>query len=549
MLSFFSQLRNKQISLFMFNIIIAIWLGAILNIGFYKKVHLLTPYLGIKATLFLAATVVIVVATYYAALQILNWKWTAKIFAILLVFIGGFSSYFVNTLGVIISPDQIQNIAQTDVAEATDLLSLRFVLWTIFFVVLPIFLITQVKLKSEKILPLLLKKVLSIALAFAVVGGLLFAYYVDFAAIFREHRDLKGMISPQNTISSVMSYYRKKAPKKNLPLVKYGEDAHQVQQTQKDLPKLMVLVVGETARAESFSLNGYAKNTNPELSKQDILNFSQVSSCGTATAVSVPCMFSGMPRADYDEQLASHREGLLDIAKRAGYQVTWIDNNSGCKGACDRVEQYQIPEDLKQKWCKDGECLDDILIDSLKLYLASIPKNDKRPRLVVLHQVGSHGPAYYKRAPEKYQPFKPTCDTNAIQGCSPAELINSYDNTIVYTDHVLSQMINILKEVSNYQTGFWYLSDHGESTGEHGMYLHGSPYSIAPSQQTHIPMIMWFSDGWKQHNLAQVNCLNQQTKQKLSQDNLFPSLLSLLNVKTKVINPQLDMLHSCANIN
>ncbi|HAS96230.1 phosphoethanolamine transferase [Acinetobacter nosocomialis] len=549
MLSFFSTLRNKQISLFMFNFIIAIWLGAILNFGFYKKVHLLTPYLGIKATFFLAATVVIVVATYYAALQILNWKWTAKIFAILLVFIGGFSSYFVNTLGVIISPDQIQNIAQTDVAEATDLLSLRFGLWTIFFVILPIFLITQVKLKSEKILPLLLKKVLSIALAFAVVGGLLFAYYVDFAAIFREHRDLKGMISPQNTISSVMSYYRKKAPKKNLPLVKYGEDAHQVQQTQKDLPKLMVLVVGETARAESFSLNGYAKNTNPELSKQDILNFSQVSSCGTATAVSVPCMFSGMPRADYDEQLASHREGLLDIAKRAGYQVTWIDNNSGCKGACDRVEQYQIPEDLKQKWCKDGECLDGILIDSLKQYLASIPKDDKRPRLVVLHQMGSHGPAYYKRAPEGYQPFKPTCDTNAIQGCSPAELLNSYDNTIVYTDHVLSQMINTLKEVSNYQTGLWYLSDHGESTGEHGMYLHGSPYSIAPSQQTHIPMIMWFSDGWKQHNLAQVNCLNQQTKQKLSQDNLFPSLLSLLDVQTQVINPQLDMLHSCAHVN
>lgn len=549
MLSFFSTLRNKQISLFMFNFIIAIWLGAILNFGFYKKVHLLTPYLGIKATFFLAATVVIVVATYYAALQILNWKWTAKIFAILLVFIGGFSSYFVNTLGVIISPDQIQNIAQTDVAEATDLLSLRFGLWTIFFVILPIFLITQVKLKSEKILPLLLKKVLSIALPFAVVGGLLFAYYVDFAAIFREHRDLKGMISPQNTISSVMSYYRKKAPKKNLPLVKYGEDAHQVQQTQKDLPKLMVLVVGETARAESFSLNGYAKNTNPELSKQDILNFSQVSSCGTATAVSVPCMFSGMPRTDYDEQLASHREGLLDIAKRAGYQVTWIDNNSGCKGACDRVEQYQIPEDLKQKWCKDGECLDGILIDSLKQYLASIPKDDKRPRLVVLHQMGSHGPAYYKRAPEGYQPFKPTCDTNAIQGCSPAELLNSYDNTIVYTDHVLSQMINTLKEVSNYQTGLWYLSDHGESTGEHGMYLHGSPYSIAPSQQTHIPMIMWFSDGWKQHNLAQVNCLNQQTKQKLSQDNLFPSLLSLLDVQTQVINPQLDMLHSCAHVN
>ena len=448
MLNFFSTLKHKQISLFMFNLIIAIWLGAILNIGFYHQVHLLTPYFGIKAILFLAATVVIVVAAYYAVLQILNWKWTAKIFAILLVVIGGFSSYFVNTLGVIISPDQIQNMIQTDVSEVSDLISLRFGLWTVFFVVLPIILITQVKLKKEKVSYLLMKKLGSIIASSAIVGILLFVYYVDFASIFREHRDLKGMISPQNSISSLMSYYHKMAPKKNLLLIHYGEDAHQVQQVQSNLPKLMVLVVGETARAESFALNGYSKNTNPELSKQDILNFSQVSSCGTATAVSVPCMFSGMPRVDYDEQLASHREGLLDIAKRAGYQVTWIDNNSGCKGTCDRVEQYKIPEKLKQKWCKDGECYDDILIDSLNDYLATIPKEDTRPRLIVLHQVGSHGPAYYKRAPAQYQPFKPTCDTNAIQGCSQTELLNSYDDTIVYTDHVLSQIINNLKELN-----------------------------------------------------------------------------------------------------
>ncbi|MGQ8172272.1 phosphoethanolamine transferase domain-containing protein, partial [Acinetobacter baumannii] len=104
----------------------------------------------------------------------LNWKWTAKIFAILLIFIGGLSSYFVNTLGVIISPDQIQNMVQTDVSEVTDLISLRFVLWTIFFVILPIFLITQVKFKQEKVSRLLLKKVFSLVASFAVVGVLLF---------------------------------------------------------------------------------------------------------------------------------------------------------------------------------------------------------------------------------------------------------------------------------------------------------------------------------------------------------------------------------------
>ena len=308
----------------------------------------------------------------------------------------------------------------------------------------------------------------------------------------------------------------------------------------------MVLVVGETARAESFSLNGYAKNTNPELSKLDIINFSQVSSCGTATAVSVPCMFSGMPRKDYDEQLASHREGLLDIAQRAGYKVTWMDNNSGCKGACNRVEQYQIPQQLKDKWCaKNGDCYDEILVDSLKTYLATIPETDKTPRLIVLHQMGSHGPAYYQRSKAPFQPFKPSCDSNAIQGCSRTELLNSYDNSIVYTDHVLSSLIQVLKGNSAYQTGFWYLSDHGESTGEHGLYLHGSPYAIAPTQQTHVPMLMWFSPEWTAQNATQITCLAQQKSKQLSQDNLFPSLLSLLDVKTQTIDEQNNMLQYC----
>ncbi|EXS22742.1 hypothetical protein J658_2228, partial [Acinetobacter baumannii 573719] len=216
--------------------LLSIWLGLFLNIGFFKKIHQLTPYNGIKSVLFLGATLVILIAAYNLIFQLINWKWTAKIFAILLIFIGGFSSYFVNTLGVIISPDQIQNMIQTDVSEVSDLISLRFGLWTIFFVVLPIILITQVKLKKEKVSYLLMKKLGSIVASCAIVGILLFVYYVDFASIFREHRDLKGMISPQNSISSLMSYYHKMAPKKNLPLIHYGEDAHQVQQVQSNLP-------------------------------------------------------------------------------------------------------------------------------------------------------------------------------------------------------------------------------------------------------------------------------------------------------------------------
>ncbi|RKG46336.1 phosphoethanolamine--lipid A transferase [Acinetobacter cumulans] len=530
-----------------FNLLVSVWLAFALNIGFYQKLHQLTPYQGMKSWLFLIASVLVVTALYNILLQLLQWRWTAKVVALILLFIGGFSAYFVCSLGVVISPDQIQNAMQTDPQEVKGLMSIRLLFWSIFMVALPMLVATCIPLKVETKSKILIKKGVHLIASFAVLAAMLFVFYVDYAAIFRQHRDLKGMISPQNAIAAGFSYFHHQAPKENLPLVKYGEDAHLVEKTaQAKKPKLMVLVVGETARAESFSLNGYAKNTNPELSKLDVINFSQVSSCGTATAVSVPCMFSGMPRSDYDENLANHREGLLDIAQRAGYKVTWIDNNSGCKGTCTRVEQVEISPELKKKWCTpEGECYDQILVDALNQYIEKIPADDQTPRLIVLHQVGSHGPAYYARATPEFQKFKPTCDTNAIQGCTQDALINSYDNSIVYTDHILSEVIQSLKANSKYQTGFWYLSDHGESTGEYGMYLHGAPYAMAPSQQTHVPMIMWFSAEWKAHQAANVSCLSQQKSKVLSQDNLFPSLLSILGVQTQVIDAKNDMLQNC----
>lgn len=536
-----------QLSVTKLNFLVAIWIGIFLNFAFLEKIHALTPYGGIKAGFFVAATACVLIALYNLVLQFLNWKWTAKTLSVILLIIGGFSSYFVTSLGVVISPDQIQNAMQTDVAETRDLLSLRFIFWALLMVLLPIIVLCWVKIKPETVKQILVKKLVSTVASVVVIGGLLFLFYVDYAAIFRENRAIKGMISPQNAIASGYSYFHKKSPKKDLPLVIYGEDAKIDPAASKtDLPKMMVLVVGETARAESFSLNGYSKNTNPELSKQaELLNFSKVSSCGTATAVSVPCMFSGMSRKQYDEGLASHREGLLDVAQRAGYKVTWIDNNSGCKGACDRVENYQIPEPIKQKWCTGDECMDGILNDALAAYIAQIPKGDRQPRLIVLHQMGSHGPAYYKRAPTAYQHFKPSCDSNAIQGCSREQLVNVYDNSIVYTDHVLNDTIELLKKQDNYRTGMWYVSDHGESTGESGMYLHGAPYAMAPSQQTHVPMMMWFSPLWKKSASAQVQCLSNQRTQELSHDNLFPSLLRLIDVESKTIDNKYNMLSQC----
>lgn len=545
-LSRFFAIPRISLSLLQFNALVAFWLATLVNVGFYQALNALSSFHGLAGGVFILGTVVLVFAYYFLLLQLLSWRYSAKIVASILIILSAFSSYFVYQLGVDINQGQIINVMQTDPHEILDLISWQAIQWAVFLLVLPCVVLGWLRLKPQPLRIQLVHKLLASMGALAVIVGIVFVYYSQFAPIFREHRHLKDKLTPNNVISSLISYSKRSIHLKPKPLVYYGTDASLQPAASAAPVRVMVLVIGETGRAESFSLNGYGKDTNPELARLDILNFSKASSCGTETAVSVPCMFSGMPRQHYDADLAEHREGLLDIAKRAGYEVTWIDNNSGCKRTCDRVNLYAIPAAFKQKWCTENECLDDILLDSLDAYLKQLATNPHpKNQLIVLHQMGSHGPAYYKRYPAAFQKFVPTCDTNAIQNCSHASLINSYDNTIVYTDHILASLIARLKQQTGFQTGMWYVSDHGESTGEHGLYLHGAPYVLAPSQQTHVPMILWFSKAWQQQQPTLVPCLQQQLGLPRSQDNLFPTLLSVLHINTRVIDPQFNMLSLC----
>lgn len=540
---------NKQwrVSIHTFNAILACWLASFTNGSFYHKVVQLSAFDGLMQVLFMSATFLLIAGVNFIFLQLISWRASAKTVAVIMIVLTGLTSYFVNQLGVNVNTAQIENVMQTDTREALDLLSIPLLLWVLKIIVVPLIGLLFIQIKpANNLKHLLIGKFGSLAVALFMIGAGLFSFYSQYAPIFRENRELKAQISPLNVISSSWSYSRRQYKKRDLPLVKYGEDAHLVHTVGTHPPKIMVLVVGETARAENFSLNGYHKPTNPELSKLDLVNFTQASSCGTQTSVSVPCMFSGMKRSTYDEALAGHREGLLDIVQRAGYEVTWIDNNSGCKGACDRIQHYISPKDdpRYKNECKDGECYDGILIDALKDYLKALDlKQLKKDQLIVLHQLGSHGPAYYKRYPAAFKKFTPTCDTNNIQNCSRESLINSYDNTILYTDHVLSTLIHTLDALP-VSTGLMYLSDHGESTGENGLYLHGTPYFMAPKEQTHIPMLFWFSTTWPQQQTIK-QCLNGQKNNPVSQDNLFPTVLGLLHIRTQVLDSSLDLTAQC----
>lgn len=165
---------------------------------------------------------------------------------------------------------------------------------------------------------------------------------------------------------------------------------------------------------------------------------------------------------------------------------------------------------------------------------------------IVLHQLGNHGPAYYRRYPPAFRRFLPTCDTSELRSCTREQIVNTYDNAILYTDDLLAKAIGFLKaQQRRYDTVLLYLSDHGESLGELGLYLHGLPYAIAPSTQTAVPMILWVSEGFQRQMSLQANCLRQQGRAPASHDNLFHSLVGLLSIRTPVYREERDLFARC----
>ena len=315
---------------------------------------------------------------------------------------------------------------------------------------------------------------------------------------------------------------------------------------------MLLLVVGETARADHFALNGYPRPTNPALATLPVLSFSDVTSCGTNTAASLPCMFSHLGREKHVASRQPH-ENLLDLLQRAGLAVLWVDNQSGCKGLCERVPNAQasVPADparpLPPGLCSDGECFDEALLHDLDTRWKALDAPRRaRGTVIVLHQMGSHGPAYFKRSPADLKPFLPECTTNALQSCDRQQLINAYDNSIAYTDRVLAQaLIWLGRQAGEADAAMLYVSDHGESLGENNLFLHGLPYAVAPREQKHVPMVLWLDPAGTAARTLPADCLQRQRAAALSHDHLFHTVLGLVGVRSSEYQPTLDALASC----
>lgn len=520
------------------SIIVSVYILLVLNHTFWTKTFSIMAGQNVA----IAAFVLAMTAAFIALFVSFSVKYLMKPLLILFIVAAASGAWFMDQFGAILDDDMFRNAVETNTAEASHLITTGFLLHMALYAILPSLLVAWVRIKHRNFFSKLVRNLAVIipSLIIFAVAGLSHAGVYSFAR--RQNHDWFETLNPVFPMINAVTYVRKSTAEKNIVVQPLGRDAKVVDalSTTKRKPRVTIVVVGETARASSFQLGGYERPTNPELSKRDIFYFTKATSCGTATAISVPCMFSNLGQGGYAHAKALGQENLMDVLVHAGVRTEWLDNNTGSKGVAERIPYTELFNSNDKRFCNNGECWDDILLDRLDGWLKTVNGD----AVLVLHQLGSHGPAYYARYPDAYKVFQPDCRSSEFSKCHRDEIINAYDNTIVYTDHVLASIIDRLAALQDkISPSMIYMSDHGESLGEKGLFLHGAPWLVAPEQQTHIPFVLWLGQDARQ--TIESECIDKLEKEPVSHDNLFHTVLGLMHVETKVKDAKLDIYGSC----
>lgn len=521
-------------------VILSLYFGFVLNFSFWRYVAQHLEITNFSVFVFAVSLLFFITVPLLWVFSLFVVPYVTKPVIGTFLLISSATNYLMFNLGVYIDTDMIRNVFETNVREARDLITWSGFVWVLVTGIIPFALLMVAKIEYRPFLKELKTRLIWVGLSLLVIGGFAASSYKEYASFGRNNRDVRKLLNTINYTYSTFRYFQRRF-KKQQPFVHLDKDA-KLTPYEDDYKTVLIFIVGETARAKNFSLDGYERNTNPLLSKQDIVYFKEVSSCGTATAVSVPCMFSNMTRAGFDADDAKNRENVLDLLQTGGYDVIWLENDDGCKGVCARVQYEDMVQTQHPKYCQKDYCWDEVLLDGLEERLKNITKDT----VIVLHTMGSHGPTYYNRYPDEFKVFRPTCDTADIQNCTNEQIVNTYDNTILYTDYIISSAIDMLKKFPQFESGLIYVSDHGESLGENNVYLHGFPYKIAPAEQKEVPMIIWMSENMKREDHIDYDCLRREGHaRQYTHDNLFHSLLGLMEVDSKTYDENMDLFHAC----
>jgi lipid A ethanolaminephosphotransferase len=536
-------------------LIISLWMATVGNWALWRGLGKVGQMSSLGDYAFVLAFMLIIMGALCLLGGLLAWRRSVKPLLTVLLIATAMGMHFMLTYGVVIDTTMITNVLQTDPRETRDLLSLRMLVTLLVVAGLPCVWLWRQTVQRIAVPQQVMRNIMFSLASVVVIALALGLSFQNFASTMRNHTQLRYLINPLNSIYALGYLGSKPLHKGPMPFTQLGLDAKLPADAAPGAvaanpAPLLVLVVGETARTGNFQINGYTRPTTPELAAlmatERMASLRNVTSCGTSTAESLPCMFNHLGREGYLGRKAEF-ETLVDVLQHAGMAVLWLDNQSGCKGICDRVANANTTSEKVAEHCDTGECFDKIMLHNLDARIAALPA-EKRAKgvVVVMHQMGSHGPAYYKRVPAAFKKFTPECTSNALKDCTREQVVNSYDNTIAYTDHFVASTIKWLKtkEVTA-QPAMIYLADHGESLGENNIYLHGLPYAIAPDVQKQVPWITWLSASFAARSKVDVACLRSRANEPASHDFYFHSVLGLLGVQTSVYRKDWDVYAPC----
>jgi len=483
----------------------------------------------INNLLFLASLPILLGCLIILIITLFSNHFTLKPMLTILFMMAALVAYFSDHYGTVIDRSMLNNISESDLNEVRDLFSIELFFRTFLLGILPIFLLWHTRFRYRNWGQELLARLGLASGALSVAALVVVLFSAHYTSFFREYKSIRCYVNPVYPLYSIGKYFSDENGVSHHAQVRVIAGDAKLQRD--DLHReLMILVIGETARADHFSLYGYPRQTNPFLSQlSDLIVYRYVMSCGTSTAVSVPCIFSHHGRTEFDRKKSGQYENILDILNRAGVSVLWRDNNSSSKGVADRVAHQNFRNSELNPVC-DTECRDIGMLAGLQEHIDS----KSGDILIVLHQMGNHGPAYYKRYPPEFEYFKPACQNRKLNECTLDEIRNSYDNAIRYTDWFLFKVIDLLRaNQKKFETMMIYVSDHGESLGENGLYLHGAPYSFAPYEQKHVPLLIWQGE----HNDVDETSLLIHAAQANSHDKIFQTLLNFFEIESALTNP------------
>ena len=496
---------------------------------------------------FVLAMAVFVLATHALLLALVGWKGVFKPMLSLLILTAAGTSYFTHQFGIYLDPSMVRNVIRTDLAESRELLSLGLVLHMLLVAGIPLWLLWRLRWQPRPLLQGLWRRLAFVVFMLILAVASVLSVFQPFASLMRNHKEVRYLITPANAVWSLSQVLWGDAQGAAKPREPIGLDARMERHsTQRERPLVLMLVLGETVRAANWGLNGYARQTTPALAARKVWNAGAVEACGTNTEVSVPCLFAPVGRRDYDEKRIRQQQSLLHLLQRAGVQVHWRDNQSGCKGVCDELPLEMVSANLAPDLCEAGRCLDEVLFRDLDQRLLQVTRG-REVHVWVMHMLGNHGPSYFRRYPPLLARFTPECRSDDLKSCSVAEIVNAYDNAVLYTDHLLGQVIDQLQaRQGQVDSALLYVSDHGESLGENGLFLHGLPYAIAPAVQKQVPMVFWASERFGQGARIDLGCMRQRwTAGGLAHDHVFHTVLGLLGVQTALHEPSLDLTGGC----